>query len=614
MKKILTVLFILQAGLNAVDAQTNPDTLKAVVPYSVFPIGAMRYSDGTDTLTKMYGMNFHWYGFPNGNTDTTLAVHHWPDNPGTVTPIADPFYWDTTSTSKPTYSDLNSLLQNAAYSNDIRVWLPGTSGITSEYNYAWNYRKGSLQTTPEWLIKTDSVNYGDTVLSDLGNAQTDPFVGDGYAGVTPDKKHIYTFSYDFVLFFSNLDLGAVGNTDSLYSLEFWVKPANSGTYSLRTTQLITKGLYNSTLQIAKTQPTGHVFHADSLFKWFDKPVRQTNLYKLLRTVLNLREDYSYNSDSTVSAAPQVDVRLRSYKRIPIFVRGLRIRDWRAQRLLGGFADSALKFAISQLLTQPASKAFKSWAIGNENVYKDFHSWAYVNNLLTHNGASPADILSPPWNQNDVFMRILRDQTESGGSGQSGIIWEEQSVFNVPWVFRGTNSYLPNNLYVVRPSSITALRYAAGSRPLPGGLTSDSANLFKNAVYVLNDYTQFTNETQNNILGYSSEANGGGAGDYQSVLGNARSAYELDPTHPIPYYLMAPTIVTPWSFPKWSIDSLFLTRRDSLFFYLRDSLSKSPGLAWAMADTQAGLWGDSVYYFILTAGSFNGMGKVTKIVP
>lgn len=427
MKKILVSLLVLHGMLSVAHTQTNQDTLKAAVPYSIFPIGGLRWTDGTDTLTKMLGMNFHWYGFPDGNTDTTLPAHHWPDNPGTVTPITDPFYWDAASTSKPTYTDLNSLIQTAAGSNDIRVWMPGTSGLTNEYDYTWNYKKGS-DTLNEWkILTTDAANYGDSVLSDLGNAQNDPFVGDGYSVVNPTKSHIYNFYYDFVLFFDSTQLASVGSdSDSLYSLEFWVKPAGGTSYSRRATNIITRTLYKNTLNEASTQPSGHIFHADSLSRWF---LGQSHKYKLLRTVLNLREDYSYNSDSTVKVAPQVDVRLRTYKKIPIFVRGLRIRDWRAERLLGGYADVALKSAISQLLSVPANKAFKSWTIENEIIYKEFHSWAYLNNLFVHNGAPPANVLAPDWKGNNLFERVLHDQTQYDLPNiKSGILIHEWTPF------------------------------------------------------------------------------------------------------------------------------------------------------------------------------------------
>ena len=615
MKKTLFLFFLLCVFLQNGFAQ-NPDNLKPVVPYSVFPIGAMRGAVA-DTLSHMYGMNFNWMGFWGGGTTAPFPIHsklQRLDTSQHIPPLTDPFFWDASNTNKPKFNDTlqDFLIYQAAHCNDIRVWMPGTSGITNEYVYGWNYKKGSLisPSVPEWKIDTVGTNSGDSVLSDLGSAQIDPFTGNGFSSFTPTKWHIYKTYYDFVFFFDSTQLASVGSdSDLLYALDFWVKPADSSTFSKWTTEWITRAEYNA-LPIANTQATGHTVQADSLFHWFDKPVRQTHNYKVVRRFLNLRNYYHYGDtvtqiistntgnfvgDTLVTGVPQVEVRLRSFKKIPIFVRGLRIRDWRAEQLLSGKADDTLKTAISHMLSINGNKNYKSWVIGNENIYKEFHAWSYVNNLLVGMHAPPADILSPPWKDNDLFMRVLRDQTEFGSSQLRGIVWDEESVLNVPWVFRGTNSDILNHLTMARPSSITASRYAAGSRPLPGALTADSANLFKNAVYVLNDHTQFTNESQNNILGYSSEANGGGAGDYQSLLGNARSAYELDPAHPIPYYLMAPTIVTPWSFPKWSVDSLFLTRRDSLFFYIRDSLSKSPALAWAMADTQAGLWGDSVYY-------------------
>jgi hypothetical protein len=129
MKKILFLFFLLCVFLQNGFAQ-NPDTLKPVVPYSVFPIGAMRGAVA-DTLSHMYGMNFNWMGFWSGGTTAPFPIHsklQRLDTSQHIPPLTDPFFWDASKTNKPKYVDTlqDFLIYQAAHCNDIRVWMPGT--------------------------------------------------------------------------------------------------------------------------------------------------------------------------------------------------------------------------------------------------------------------------------------------------------------------------------------------------------------------------------------------------------------------------------------------------------------------------------------------------------
>jgi hypothetical protein len=91
---VLTVLLVLHVfDVDRLSAQ-SPDTLKAAVPYSVFPIGGMRGTP-TDTLQGMIGANFNWDGFGTANVLGTLKTEGGLVD--TILTCPDPFYYDTTT-------------------------------------------------------------------------------------------------------------------------------------------------------------------------------------------------------------------------------------------------------------------------------------------------------------------------------------------------------------------------------------------------------------------------------------------------------------------------------------------------------------------------------------
>lgn len=583
MKKIITILIVF-LSLQTVSLGQDKDSLIKVVDYSVFPIGAMRYPYA-DTLQRMFSMNFNWYGYDPGGSNYSFPVQTKVNNPSSVTPITDPLYYDTSAVSKPTYSTLYDLLVQSAYGNDIRVYMPGTSGVTQEYQFSWKNKFGANDIThpEEWLIDTIGTNSLDYVLSDLGSAQDEPYSTDGYTFKKLLKSHVNTFSYEFIFNLSN-GLAGVGSNTPLYSIEYWIKKPGSTSYSLMVADTITKTKYNN-LPIANTQVhSGENVGAERLYTWYPN---QSNQYRTLKRILNLRDSFSYSGDY-VSESPRVDVRIRTFKEIPIYVRGIRIRDWIAQRVLGGYADAAITSAITQLLTNTANANFKSWTIGNENTYKTFHAWCYVNNLLVKNGAPSGNILSPPYKSSELFMRILPDQMNYDPSKkQSGCIWDEQTIFtgvNYPsWAWNNNSNHsLGLHKYI-------SIAYPGGGEfppvALPGAMTNDSIGLYSHGILVIQDKSIFTGIWQDSIIGWSSENLNGGKGHSQSWLDRGKACNESNPNHKIPYYLMAQTLVKPNSFPLWQIDSLFIIRKDSLETALGNSV---------LAESLAKHWADSIY--------------------
>jgi hypothetical protein len=97
----------------------------------------------SEILEKMYGMNFNWLEYWSGGADWHFPAQTRFNDLDTTTfhPITSPFYYDTAAVSKPTFGSYYELLREAAYGNDIRIYMPGTSGITNEYNYKWIHRK-----------------------------------------------------------------------------------------------------------------------------------------------------------------------------------------------------------------------------------------------------------------------------------------------------------------------------------------------------------------------------------------------------------------------------------------------------------------------------------------
>jgi hypothetical protein len=385
----------------------SPDTLKAAVPYSVFPIGGMRGTP-TDTLQAMIGANFNWDGFQPAATLGTIKTEGGLVD--TILTYPDPFHYDTTATHSITQDAFGwtdpkvqsttepGYILDAACAIDIRVFMPGTSGITQEYNYAWGTNRGAFANSShvEWVFKADStVTSGQYVLSNLQGAMYDPFAYVGFATTELDANHIGTTSYESVFFFKNTDLLGVSDTTTLYQIEYW--SLGNGD-SLLATDAITKAMYN-TLPLAQTQAPGHTVSAENLYLWKGQ---QADFYKLLRRNLNTRPLWKNNFTSP----PVVDVRIRTFKQIPMYFRLLRIRDWRAQRLLTGRADSVLNLAIAGLLAKGDNAQKASWTLGNEFSPLRFHAWSYVNDLFAKNHAPRANILTPY--SPDLFIRVMRD--------------------------------------------------------------------------------------------------------------------------------------------------------------------------------------------------------------
>jgi hypothetical protein len=403
----------------------SPDTLKAAVPYSVFPIGAMRGTP-TDTLQRMIGANFNWDGFGSASSLGTIKTEGGLVD--TILTCPDPFYYDTTTAHSITqdafgwtdpnvnYTTEPGYILDAACGIDVRVFMPGTSGITQEYDYAWGTNRGAFANSShvEWVFKADStVTSGQYVLSNLQGAMYDPFAYVGFATTELDTNHIGSTSYESVFFFKNTDLLGVSDTTALYQIEYW---RLGNVDSLLATDVITKNLWNS-LSEAVTLAPGQSMSSEKLSLWSGQ---QANRYKLLRRNLNTRPLWKNNFTSP----PVVDVRIRTFKQIPMYFRLLRIRDWRAQRLLTGRADSVLNLAIAGLLAKGDNAQKASWTLGNEFSPLRFHAWSYVNDLFAKNHAPRANILTPY--SPDLFIRVMRDQSQYKVPAH---LWYERTYFD-----------------------------------------------------------------------------------------------------------------------------------------------------------------------------------------
>jgi hypothetical protein len=154
----LVLAVLLAVHVFDVDRSTaqTPDTLKAAVPYSIFPIGGMRFNPA-DTLQRIMGANFNWSGFGAAGTLGAIATESLATD--TTITYRDPFYYDTTTSytvAKVAYgSDKNpGYILDAASAIDIRVYMPGTSGITEEYNSAWGTNLGVQHDSAQWIINT----------------------------------------------------------------------------------------------------------------------------------------------------------------------------------------------------------------------------------------------------------------------------------------------------------------------------------------------------------------------------------------------------------------------------------------------------------------------------
>jgi|GEM_PF-3453529 len=548
MKKLF-VFFFLSLAIHNVIAQSS-DTLTSLVPYSTFPIGAIRYP-GDSSLIKMFGMNFNWYAWASATKLDTLTQQSGINDYSTST--RDPFYKDSTVTVNTTDQQgyLNNyvpygIFTSAAYGKDIRVYLPGTSPVTQEYDYSWNNKSGYFISTsdPEWEIRGDTSPAG-YVLSDLGNAAKDP-----YTASNPD--HRSSFSYELVYFFNPTQLSAIMNgNDSLYSIEYWVKKSTDSAYNFYLADTITKNSYNA-LHNAITQVPGRTVGSENLSHW--STTMPTNaIYRIQKKILRI--DTFYVGDNP----PQVDVRLRNFHRIPIFVRCLRIRDWVAQRLLTGKADGNITTAISVALGHNNNNLISAWTVGNEPPSSAYHCFAYLNDLFVYNSAPPLSVLAPG---NDEFVRVERDQSQNRKGYARMFLWDEATPFY-------------GQFYRVPYSTYWTWDFATyPERPLPSTLPeySDSAVWYNRAIFFESNYNTFTTLWQND-MGYSSEALGGGSGDMQGLLKRSKACYELDPNTPIPYWGCYQAGASPiHNVPLWSVDQVV---RDSGYSsHVADSIYKA----------------------------------------
>jgi hypothetical protein len=213
-------------------------------------------------------------------------------------------------------------------------------------------------------------------------------------------------------------------------------------------------------------------------------------------------------------------------------------------LLSGAADATLSTAITTLKNNKSNGSIKAWTIGNEPPYENFHCFAYLHELFADNGAPPLSVLAP--SNHDMFIRIERDQSENLPQNPKMFLWHE-------WVpYSGTfwRSYSP----FASPAYWDFGKFP--KRPLPFTFSSsDSAEWYAKAVFFESNYSTYTNQWQNTILGFPSEAVGGGSGEVNALFSIAQSCYQLDPLHPIPYWGCYQAGASPiHNVPLWSVDS------------------------------------------------------------
>lgn len=536
--------FFLMFFVTAVVYGQNPDTLTQVAPYEVFPVGAIR-APVADTLERMLGMNFNWYGFNTDNTSVAWTLQRQPiDN---TSELRDPFYWDDTTVRLVPTSKW--LLAAGCYGVDVRVYMPGTDPVVQDYTYKWNTNTGETFGTTEWQIRIDNVDSGDYVLSDLTggqNAKEAPYSHGGEGqGYQLDDAHIGKFSYEFVYLLDSLDLLSVDNSDPLYTLEYLLTRPD-GTDTLLGTDIITKSSYNA-LAIANTNAPGHEVDAEKLAEW-DGQRNNNKFYRIQKRIFDLRPFYT----STSGPYPKVEVRLMTHKRIPIYVRLLRIRDWVGQQLLTGKADSVLNLAIDALLDEGLNNdEIKSWTFGNEQGPKNFHAWGYIQDLLYAKDAPQANILSI--GNFDLAQRVLRDQTQYYERG-NGILWYQWTPYlGNHW--RNTDT-LTGGIPYRRWHYLDYQSYPFSPMPLPFATGGDTISPMLRGIHIADNYENYTYRWQEQIIGYNSENIGGGTGDAQVQFTNARACY-FHPTRPQPYYLSAQANPYRWSAPKFYVDSLRL---------------------------------------------------------
>ncbi len=584
MKKVLLLIaFLLCFFTNSIAQQ---DTLRAVVPYEVFPIGALRYPVA-DTLEKMFGMNYNWWGFGYADTAVAFNIQTQAINNGGFT-VNDPYSRDSNHMAR-TSNSYYDLLVKGAYGIDIRVFAPGTSGITSEYDYDWGVNTGvkPSSSSVEWKIDTSGLSVGDYVLrlavddSTTTPAMDAPYTDGGWGMDYIDTSHVGTWSYEMVYFFTDLQLEDLDSNEPLYSIEYWARPTLGTTsWTVLARDTITSKKYND-LSEAITQAPGHTVDAEKLSTWEGVP--KNIRYRIQKRTLDVRSYYRDKGPGDFAYNPQVDVRVRTFKKTPMMFRCLRIRDWVGQRLLTGRADIYLDSAIQNLKQFLNNDQIKSWTIGNEPTYKNYHAWGYINDLLVHRGAPPANVFVLPHDYGQ-FARIVRDQTQDTAHSQ-GI--HEWTIFTgVGFVSRYMHEGVPQNVIFWGQHH---------PRAIPSAMSTDSIGLWKHGIAVMGDYGTFTTHTQDTMLGFvrtGNEENKFGD-NYQQLKNISVDCYDLVPSRPIPYSLMAQTLVKPVPIPKWRVDSLFLLYKDSILTAIQGNGSIVNKARYA--DSVSYYWADSIYH-------------------
>ncbi|MBS1903237.1 MAG: T9SS type A sorting domain-containing protein [Bacteroidetes bacterium] len=556
-----------------------------------------------DTLQHMLGMNFNWWGFAGSDSAVKFTLQSQPID-DTSYHVADPFYYDTTHA--PVLVAPYSILLSAAYGVDVRVYLPGTSDKTSEYTYGWKNKAGSLisPSDPEWFVDTAGIPSGQYILSDLSgvlgvnaDATIDPYTPGGWGQPVLNPTHVGSYSYELVYYFAPTDTSSVGDNDALYSVEYWIRKASDTGYVLIVADTITKAKYR-TLSIASTQAAGHFITAEYLAKWTGQ---QSHNYKIQKRILNVRSYYEDGRDvGDFGRPPSVDVRVRTFHKLPIYVRLLRIRDWVGQRLLTRAAESQLYFPIYHLLHYLNNDSIASWTVGNEIDVKAFHAWSYLNDQCVRLHAPRANVLAPI--SYELLQRVMHDQMEysNGTNIYPANLWHEWTPFTGEgWrtAWDTTSSGYPKRYWAYQSSQ----SYPSTPMPFPFAPAGDTVKPFLKGISIMNDYTSYTYHWQNDIIGYNSDMFGGGRGDAQTQFNRSQACYLYDVQHPQPYLLMAQANPFRWTIRRWATDDALHSGDSVLYGLVYDSVRaywKTQGksdwdahvLAAAKADTNV----DSLY--------------------
>ena len=523
----------------------NPDTLTAKVPYSVFPIGAIRYGN-IDTLEKMLGMNF---GYNLTDIKGTRSLPQEASPVQVAINLRDPFYYD--SNAERSITEARYLLDEAARAHDVRVFMPGTAGALHDYTARWKFTTGENYPldNSQWIINASDRGDADQyVLRDLNYqdadqyTSVDPYYGNGHYEAPTDfepyktwnESHIGTASYEFV-FFMNWDHFTLGHDEPLYQIEYWVKEEGSSAWNKADSQVITYNTY-SNLPSTNFTVQGHSGSGDSL-RWWGRP-QQVNDYRTLKKILDIRPYYHGNySNAGDDNRMKIDVRLKSFYQWPVFPHLLRIRDWRGQQLLGGKADGILKTAIDSLKKYNSENTLSSWVINDEPYNKHFRAWAYVNELMQMQNARPASVLAP-WAHVE-FIRTIRDQL--GIARYPGPLWYDW------YPFRGSGGRIFN-----LKNGVASFNNYYQGLPVPADAAGDSARQMQHGLSVINDYDTYTKKMQD-IIGYNSDSSDGHG--WSAELNAIAASHYEDPLRQIPFYMMGQSYVTRQRDIPWRIDSL-----------------------------------------------------------